>query len=111
MAMNKNQNHTLHELVDPSLGFESYCTVKNMITDVAELAFQCLQYVKEMRPSMVEVVQALKDIQHRDYVKDKKEVNISADDVVLPKSDPVPLSPDSALNWNISTSTTSNGSS
>ena len=104
MAMNKNQNHTLHELVDPSLGFESYCTVKNMITDVAELAFQCLQYVKEMRPSMVEVVQALKDIQHRDYVKDKKEVNISADD-------PVPLSPDSALNWNISTSTTSNGSS
>ncbi|KAK7844419.1 leaf rust 10 disease-resistance locus receptor-like protein kinase-like 1.2 [Quercus suber] len=104
------QNHTLHELVDPSLGFESDCTVKNMITDVAELAFQCLQYVKEMRPSMVQVLEALKDIQHRDYVKDKGEINISADDVVLLKNDSVPLSPDSALNWNISTSTTSNGS-
>lgn len=110
MAMNKIQNHTLHELVDPSLGFESDCTVKNMITDVAELAFQCLQYVKEMRPSMAEVLEALKDIQHRDYVKDKEEINISADDVVLLKSDPVPLSPDSALHWNISTSSASNGS-
>ena len=110
MAMNKIQNHTLHELVDPSLGFESDCTVKNMITDVAELAFQCLQYFKEMRPSMAEVLEALKDIQHRDYINDKEEINISADDVVLLKSDPAPLSPDSALNWNISTSTTSNGS-
>ncbi|KAK9996499.1 hypothetical protein SO802_021185 [Lithocarpus litseifolius] len=110
MAMNKIQNHTLHELVDPSLGFESDRTVKNMITDVAELAFQCLQYDKDMRPSMVEVLESLKDIQHRDYVKDKEGINISADDVVLLKSDPVPLSPDSALNWNISTSTTSNGS-
>ncbi|XP_050255397.1 LEAF RUST 10 DISEASE-RESISTANCE LOCUS RECEPTOR-LIKE PROTEIN KINASE-like 1.2 isoform X5 [Quercus robur] len=109
MAMNKIQNHTLHELVDPSLGFESDCTVKNMITDVAELAFQCLQYVKEMRPSMAQVLEALNDIQHRDYIKDE-EISISADDVVLLKSDPVPLSPDSALNWNISTSTTSNGS-
>ena len=109
MAMNKIQNHTLHELVDPSLGFESDGTVKNMITDVAELAFQCLQYVKEMRPSMAQVLEALKDIQHRDYIKDE-EINISADDVVLLKSDPVPLSPDSALNWNISASTTSNGS-
>ncbi|KAK9996490.1 hypothetical protein SO802_021176 [Lithocarpus litseifolius] len=110
MAMNKIQNHTLHELVDPSLGFESDCTVKNMITDVAELAFQCLQYDKDMRPSMVDVLESLKDIQHRDYVKDKEGINISADDGVLLKSDPVPLSPDSALNWNISTSTTSNGS-
>ncbi|KAM3703181.1 hypothetical protein ACJW30_04G077100 [Castanea mollissima] len=110
MAMNKIQNHMLHELVDPSLGFESDCTVKNMITDVAELAFQCLQYDKEMRPSMVVVLEALKDIQHKDYIKDKEEINISADDVVLLKNDPVPLSPDSALNWNISTSSTSNGS-
>ncbi|KAF3954019.1 hypothetical protein CMV_020592 [Castanea mollissima] len=110
MAMNKIQNHTLHELVDPSLGFETDCTVKNMITDVAELAFQCLQYDKEMRPSMVVVLEALKDIQHKDYVKDKEEINISADDVVLLKSDPVPRSPDSALDWNISTSSTSNGS-
>jgi hypothetical protein len=53
MAINKIQNHTLHELVDPTLGFDSDYTLKSMITDMAELAFQCLQYVKEMRPSMV----------------------------------------------------------
>uniref|UniRef100_A0A2N9HTX8 non-specific serine/threonine protein kinase n=1 Tax=Fagus sylvatica TaxID=28930 RepID=A0A2N9HTX8_FAGSY len=110
MAINKIQNHTLHEIVDPSLGFESDYTVKSMITDMAELAFQCLQYVKEMRPSMVEVLETLMDIQHKVYIKEEAEdIDISADDVVLLKSDPVPLSPDSALNW-MSTSTTSNGS-
>jgi serine/threonine protein kinase len=39
MAINKIQNRTLHEIVDPSLGFESDYTVKSMITDMAELAF------------------------------------------------------------------------
>ena len=63
-----------------------------------------------MRQSMVEVLETLMDIQHKVYIKEKAEdIDISADDVVLLKSDPVPLSPDSALNW-MSTSTTSNGS-
>lgn len=107
MAINKIQNHTLHELVDQSLGFKSDYTVHRMITAVAELAFQCLQHDKEMRPSMVEVLEALQNIQNKDYTKDEaEEMDIAADDVVLLKKDPPPLSPDSALNW-ISTSTTS----
>ncbi|GLT71934.1 hypothetical protein SLA2020_439160 [Shorea laevis] len=107
MAINKIQNHTLHELVDQSLGFQSDYTIQRMITAVAELAFQCLQYVKDMRPSMVEVLEALQDIQNKDYTKDQaEEMGIAADDAVLLKKDSQPLSPDSALNW-ISTSSTS----
>jgi serine/threonine protein kinase len=107
MAINKIQNHTLHELVDQSLGFKSDYTVQRMITAVAELAFQCLQHDKDLRPSMAEVLEALQDIQNKDYTKDEaEEMGIAADDVGLLKKDLPPLSPDSALNW-ISTSTTS----
>ena len=110
MAINKIQNQTLHELVDKSLGFQSDYRVRRMITAVAELAFQCLQYVKDDRPSMVEVLEALQDIQNKDYSKDEaEEMGIAADDVRLLKRDSLPLSPDSALNW-ISTSTTSTSS-
>ncbi|XP_052176864.1 LEAF RUST 10 DISEASE-RESISTANCE LOCUS RECEPTOR-LIKE PROTEIN KINASE-like 1.2 [Diospyros lotus] len=62
MAINKIQNRALHELVDPFLGFESDSEVKRMIEDVAELAFQCLQNGREMRPSMEEVWETLKGI-------------------------------------------------
>lgn len=107
MAINKIQNHTLHELVDQSLGFQSDYTIQRMITAVAELAFQCLQYVKDMRPSMEEVLKELQEIQNKDYAKEQaEEKGIAADDAVLLKRDSQPLSPDSALNW-ISTSTTS----
>jgi serine/threonine protein kinase len=111
MAINKIQSQTLHELVDKSLGFQSDYRVRRMITAVAELAFQCLQYVKDDRPSMVEVLETLQDIQNKDYSKDEaEEMGIAADDVGLLKRDSLPLSPDSALNW-ISTSTTSTSSS
>lgn len=43
MFIKKIQKHALHELVDPTMGFESDSTVTRMITAVAELAFQCLQ--------------------------------------------------------------------
>ncbi|KAI9088146.1 hypothetical protein K1719_030123 [Acacia pycnantha] len=43
MAINKIQNRALHELVDPTLGFESDQKVRKMINAVVELAFQCLQ--------------------------------------------------------------------
>ncbi|KAM0012225.1 putative protein kinase-like domain superfamily [Helianthus debilis subsp. tardiflorus] len=35
----------------------------NMITLVAELAFRCLQYDSDMRPTMNEVLNVLMDIQ------------------------------------------------
>ncbi|GLT63479.1 hypothetical protein SLA2020_360420 [Shorea laevis] len=57
----------LHELVDPTLGYESDHKVKTMITAVAEVAFQCLQGRKDLRPTMVEVFKALKGIESGDY--------------------------------------------
>ncbi|GKV51859.1 hypothetical protein SLEP1_g58482 [Rubroshorea leprosula] len=67
MAIDKIQNRALHELVDPTLGYESDHKVKTMITAVAEVAFQCLQGGKDLRPTMVEVFKALKGIESGDY--------------------------------------------
>jgi len=63
MAMNKIQNQALHELVDPTLSYDSDSKVKEMISDVGELAFRCLQSSKDMRPCMDEVYKTLQDIQ------------------------------------------------
>ncbi|XP_027358073.1 LEAF RUST 10 DISEASE-RESISTANCE LOCUS RECEPTOR-LIKE PROTEIN KINASE-like 1.2 [Abrus precatorius] len=110
MAINKIHTQALHELVDPTLGFESDYKVKKMINAVAELAFQCLQSSKDMRPSMDEVYDTLKDIQSGSNHKSQPEVmdiSSSADDVVLLKDDPPPPSPDSNA---VSKSTTPNAS-
>ncbi|KAG4182524.1 hypothetical protein ERO13_A09G049300v2 [Gossypium hirsutum] len=113
MAINKIQNRALHELVDPSLGFESDYKVRKMITGVAEVAFQCLQNEKEMRPTMAQVLEALKGIQNEDYNKAKaEEMDISADDVGLLKSRPLPHSPDSVMiKWHSSSTIQSNSTS
>ena len=110
MAITKIQNHLVGELVDPSLGFESDEKVRKMATDVAELAFRCLQQEKDMRPSMEEVLSALKAIRDEDFSHRKPDVfDIRSDDVGLLKSLPPPLSPDSVATdkW-ISNSTTPN---
>ncbi|PON38956.1 Wall-associated receptor kinase [Parasponia andersonii] len=111
MAMNRIQNHALHELVDPSLGFDSDSRVRKMITAVAELAFQCLQHEKDMRPSMADVLEELKAIQSRDNETEKAEKKDSAaDDAVLLKNGPLTLSPDTVtINWS-SRNTTPNAS-
>ncbi|RYR57249.1 hypothetical protein Ahy_A05g022978 isoform B [Arachis hypogaea] len=59
LAMNKIQNEALHELVDPCLGFQPDNEIGESITAVAELAFQCLQCPKELRPSMKQVLETL----------------------------------------------------
>ncbi|XP_061353250.1 probable LRR receptor-like serine/threonine-protein kinase At1g51880 [Gastrolobium bilobum] len=61
-AMSKMLNKALEELVDPSLGFGSDKNVMEMITAVAELAFQCVQCPKELRPSMKQVLETLEGI-------------------------------------------------
>ncbi|KAL8536229.1 hypothetical protein ACS0TY_011744 [Phlomoides rotata] len=66
MVVNKIQNCALHELVDTSLGFETNNNVRRMVTLVTELAFLCLQQERDMRPSMEEVVEALRMIQKDD---------------------------------------------
>ncbi|AES62863.2 wall associated kinase-like protein [Medicago truncatula] len=62
LAIRKIQKSKIHELVDPSLGFESDKDVKRKIVLIAELAFQCLQRDKELRPSMDEVLDVLRRI-------------------------------------------------
>ncbi|PIA33384.1 hypothetical protein AQUCO_04100070v1 [Aquilegia coerulea] len=109
MAINRIHNQALHELVDPCLGFESDYTVRNMITLVAELAFRCLQQEKEMRPSMVEVLETLRGIESAEYkMKKADEIDISADARLLKNSHP--LSPDSVTDQWVSKSTTPNTS-
>lgn len=63
LAIRKIQKNAISELVDPSLGFESDSEVKMKIISIAELAFQCLQRDKELRPSMDEVLEALRRIE------------------------------------------------
>ncbi|CAM8886064.1 unnamed protein product [Rhodiola kirilowii] len=63
LAITKIQNRALQELIDPNLGQESNPAISTMISSVAELAFRCLQQDKEMRPSMNEVLEVLKQIQ------------------------------------------------
>ncbi|KAL7223300.1 hypothetical protein ACSBR1_024873 [Camellia fascicularis] len=94
MAINKIQNHALHELVDPCLGFDSDYEVRKMITKVAELAFQCLQNASDSRPSMENVLEVLKGIQSEDCaMKNAEVVDIREDDVVLLTSKSLTLSP------------------
>ncbi|XP_024023247.1 LEAF RUST 10 DISEASE-RESISTANCE LOCUS RECEPTOR-LIKE PROTEIN KINASE-like 1.1 isoform X2 [Morus notabilis] len=63
LAIIKIQKGAYNELVDLRLGFDSNNEVKRMTIAVAELAFQCLQQDKEMRPSMDEVLEELKIIE------------------------------------------------
>lgn len=74
MAVAKIQNNALHELVDPSLGFEKDPEVRRKMMSVAELAFRCLQHEREMRPTMDEVLKILRGV--------KEKVGQSSPDVV-----------------------------
>ncbi|CAI8617267.1 unnamed protein product [Vicia faba] len=83
MAIKKIQNGTLHELVDPTLGFGSD-----------------FKSSKDVRPSMVEVMERFKDIQSDGTYNYKPEVlDISKDDDSgFVKNEPPPSSPDSNIN-------------
>ncbi|CAH1414076.1 unnamed protein product [Lactuca virosa] len=63
LALNRIQRCALDQLIDPDLGSNSDAEIMRMITSVAELAFQCLQYYSEIRPTMSEVLDVLEDIQ------------------------------------------------
>ena len=108
MAVSKIQNNAVHELVDPSLGFEKDPEVKRMMVSVAELAFRCLQQEREARPSMDEIMETLKGIKGEKCRKlpDVVDIVVSrGDDVgLLRHSDPPPVSPDADM-CNISSDT------
>ncbi|CAH2065753.1 unnamed protein product [Thlaspi arvense] len=98
MAVSKIQNNALHELVDPSLGFEMDPEVRKRMMAVAELAFRCLQQEREVRPSMDEIVEILKGIkgEKRDSAPDVVDIEGSGGDDVglLRHSVPPPISPE-----------------
>lgn len=105
MAISKVQNHALHELVDPSLGFETDYSVRRMATNVAELAFRCLQHERDMRPTMKEVLEALRKIQQEAVVslENAEVVDIPSDEIGPLRHHLHPLlSPDSSTpdKWN-----------
>ncbi|XP_059454770.1 LEAF RUST 10 DISEASE-RESISTANCE LOCUS RECEPTOR-LIKE PROTEIN KINASE-like 1.1 [Corylus avellana] len=114
LAINKIEKSAFHELIDPHLGFESDKEVERMTILVAQLAFHCIQQDKEMRPSMDEVLEALKQIQSgSDAPVDQKKgfdgdviVNVKppispeSDEVGLLKTKQLPPSPISVnTNW------------
>ncbi|MCD7451767.1 hypothetical protein HAX54_013415 [Datura stramonium] len=112
MAINKIQSNTLHELVDSNLGFDSNDKVKLMITAVAELAFQCLQNDRDLRPSMPEVLEALLGIQSTDKTATEIGKPSPGDDAGLLKNHALPLSPDSVIaKWTSSSRSTTPASS
>jgi hypothetical protein len=52
LAISKIQKCVFDEMIDSRLGYNSDEGVKIMTTLVAEMALQCLQQEKEMRPSV-----------------------------------------------------------
>ncbi|MCD7454788.1 hypothetical protein HAX54_026082 [Datura stramonium] len=125
-AMNRILKCAFDEVIDPSLGFETDAEVRRMTTSVAELAFQCLQVVKDMRPTMEEVHKMLKTIKDGEWktCNHKKDTNSyntkprtvkvscypsETDDAVLLKKNS-PASPDTVIDtWASSSTTTSTG--
>ncbi|XP_075634409.1 LEAF RUST 10 DISEASE-RESISTANCE LOCUS RECEPTOR-LIKE PROTEIN KINASE-like 1.1 isoform X4 [Castanea sativa] len=104
-AKNKIEKSAFHELIDPHLGFESDDGVRTMTILVAKLAFQCLQQDKEVRPSMDEVLVALKNIQCGDDVPEQS-ASPHRDEVGLLKNKRLPLSPEAVTNnWTSSSAT------
>ncbi|CAL5338838.1 unnamed protein product [Camellia sinensis] len=87
LAINRIQHRAFNELIDPSLGFESDSSIERMTTMVAEVAFQCLQLEKEMRPTMEEVLRALKEIQDS---KDENTGDVIENAEVLTSTRPAP---------------------
>ncbi|CAK7326628.1 unnamed protein product [Dovyalis caffra] len=126
LAISKIQKRAFDELIDSCLGYNSDEEVKRMTTSVAELAFQCLQQDKEMRPSMENVLQELKIIQGGESMENPEEVHDDdkrSKNTLPPPSPPccdeagllenirLPPSPVSVTaKWVSSCSTTPNGS-
>ncbi|XP_070043444.1 LEAF RUST 10 DISEASE-RESISTANCEUS RECEPTOR-LIKE PROTEIN KINASE-like 1.1 isoform X2 [Nicotiana tomentosiformis] len=123
-AMNRILKCAFNEVIDPALGFETNAEVRRMTTSVAELAFQCLQAVKDMRPKMEEVLETLKTIKEGEWKNyHRKEISgkctelrrvkahhpSETEDAVLLKKN-IPASPDTVIDtWASSSTTTSTG--
>ncbi|KAL8248482.1 hypothetical protein R6Q59_005350 [Mikania micrantha] len=116
LALNRIQGRAIDQLIDPVLGSDTNLETMNMTTSVAEVAFRCLQYHSEMRPTMSEVLDELMNIQATggayvayDSIIELQTVN---DAVVLLKdfrSSPVSVTGEWQSNNTASTTLSSNG--
>ncbi|KAI9120243.1 hypothetical protein K1719_008891 [Acacia pycnantha] len=77
LALGEIQRSEFEELVDPCLGIEKDSEVKKKVVKVGELAFQCLQIDKEIRPSINEVLEVLREIESGREEEDKATVKTS----------------------------------
>ncbi|KAJ8570176.1 hypothetical protein K7X08_006753 [Anisodus acutangulus] len=97
-TINKIVKCAFHELIDPSLGFDSDTNIWEMTTSVAELAFLCLQTDRDMRPTMVEVLHTLKEIQTSEVDHEKRaESNLYGDEAKIVTAPPFPATEDKLL--------------
>jgi serine/threonine protein kinase len=106
MAVRMIQCCEIDMLVDPQLGYGSVIQTMKTVDLVAEVAFRCLQPEQDVRPSISEVFDVLKDA-HESMME--KVGCATHDDVVLLKKSR-DGSPDSVMNQWVSTSTASNHS-
>ncbi|PUZ57932.1 hypothetical protein GQ55_5G469200 [Panicum hallii var. hallii] len=106
MALNRIQNHEVEQLVDPELGYETDSETKRMIDLVAELAFQCLQLERELRPSIKEVVEALNCIKNGDSPEKRVDMKSSPKEDAHLLKNSIQYSPDSVIHRFHSQSTT-----
>ncbi|XP_058184718.1 LEAF RUST 10 DISEASE-RESISTANCE LOCUS RECEPTOR-LIKE PROTEIN KINASE-like 1.1 isoform X1 [Rhododendron vialii] len=119
LAVNRIQNRAIHELIDPSLGFESDPSIERMTLSMAEVAFRCLQLDKDVRPTMKEILEDLmgihsyKDENAGKIIDDgsalttrRPPTSSDGEDVVLLKNSMPPVSPALVTNRWVSTSTT-----
>ncbi|PIN13374.1 Serine/threonine protein kinase [Handroanthus impetiginosus] len=97
LAMNRIQRCAFDELIDSSLGYDSDGEVTRMTTSVAELAFRCLQLEKDLRPSMEEVLDTLKDIQAGEDCKFEKIKGVNGNFTTPGKIPPCPETDDAML--------------
>eukprot|EP01018_Ginkgo_biloba_P025190 Gb_00622 [translate_table: standard] len=62
LALAKITSGCLDDIIDPFLQVDQQPSVRALIQRVAELAFRCLSYDKDARPTMIEVAQELLSI-------------------------------------------------
>jgi serine/threonine protein kinase len=106
MAVRMIQCCEIDRLVDPRLGYGSASETMKTVDLVAEVAFRCLQPEQDVRPSISEVLDVLREAHQRMM---EKEGCANRDDIVLLKKSR-DGSPDSVMHQWISPATTFNHS-
>uniref|UniRef100_A0A453DUH5 non-specific serine/threonine protein kinase n=1 Tax=Aegilops tauschii subsp. strangulata TaxID=200361 RepID=A0A453DUH5_AEGTS len=97
MALNRIQNHLVVQLVDPELGYDTDLETKRTIDRVAEVAFQCLQLERDLRPSIKEVVEILTCVRDGDCGANSMKKKASQKEDVCLLKDGLQFSPDTVI--------------